>query len=236
LWSTHLKPLGHVSDNPWLEVPFPNAPRGKRVRVPDEESVTEFFNWLEKKHPGWELPRLFVLVKMLSGSRTLDLCKVKTADLGPDFLTLTAEATKTREARRVPLPDDLIRNLRRVAGEMWLWERSAEESKQYRPTRGKAAVAAYNPSTWKWTISNLFREFSKSRPNKPRFRPHDLRARAITLTAAALKSLDATALAMGVDIQTARHYFDASKVFDQSELLREVSIHLLPRGNAPESV
>jgi hypothetical protein len=52
LWSKHLKPVGHVSDNPWLDVPYPNTPRGKRVRAPEEDVVAEFFSWLETKHPG----------------------------------------------------------------------------------------------------------------------------------------------------------------------------------------
>ena len=116
LWSKHFKPLGHVRGQPVADVPYPNAPRGKRVRVPAEEMVTAFFAWLAEKHPGWDLPRLFVTVKMLAGCRTIDLCKVKTADLGPDSLTLTAEATKTREARTVPLPADVAADLRRVAG------------------------------------------------------------------------------------------------------------------------
>lgn len=38
--------------------------------------------------------------------------------------------------------------------------------------------------------------------------------------AAATQSVDATALAMGVDPQTARHYLDASKAFDGSAVLR----------------
>ena len=47
-----------------------------------------------------------------------------------------------------------------------------------------------------------------------------MRARAITLIAAATQSVDATAQAMGVDAQTARHYLDAKKTFDGSAILR----------------
>jgi integrase len=230
LWKKHFKPLGHVKSNPWLEVEYPNSPRGKRVRVPAEETVTAFFAWLEEKHPGWELPRLFVQVKMLAGCRTLDLCKVKSADLGVETLTLTAEATKTREARTVPLPAEVMKALRRVAGDKWLWGNSLAESKQYRACARTQQMAEYKPTTWSWTIQNLFREFNEGRDAKARLRPHDLRARAITVVATATQSVDATAQAMGVDPQTARHYLDASKAFDRSEILKKAANLLLPPG------
>lgn len=229
LWSKHFRPLGHVRENPWLDVPYPNAPRGKRVRVPEEDTVTGFFQWLAAKHPGWELPRLFVQVKMLAGCRTLDLCRARTADLGADTLTLTAEATKTREPRTVPLPADVAADLRRVAGPTWLWERSLEESKLHRPNPKTKTKSAYSPSTWRWTVQNLFREFNAGRAGQPRLRPHDLRARAFTVVAAATQSVDATARAMGADPQTARHYLDAAKAFDGSGILKQAANLLRPR-------
>jgi hypothetical protein len=189
------RPGGFAPSNPWTEVSYLNAPRGKRVRVPDEEAVTAFFGWLAGKHPGWELPRLFVTVKMLAGCRTLDLCKTLTADLGADGLTLSAEATKTREARRVPLPADIVTELRKAAGSVWLWERAATECRVHRPTHNDGHAAGYSPASWRHTVQNLFREFNKGRSVAGRLRPHDLRARAITLVAAATQSVDATAIA-----------------------------------------
>ena len=197
-----------------------NAPRGKRVRVPDEAAVTAFFGWLDGRHPMWALPRLFVTVKMLAGCRTLDLCKTLTADLATDGLTLSAEATKTREARRVPLPADVLAEVRANAGGVWLWEQAAKECRVHRPTHIDGHAGGYSPWSWRNTVQNLFREFNKGRPASGRLRPHDLRARAITLVAAATQSVDATAQAMGVDAQTARHYLDAKKAFDGSSILR----------------
>jgi hypothetical protein len=165
--------------------------------VPAEDTIKEFFQWLEHKHHGWELPRLFVTVKMLAGCRTLDLCKAMTAHLGADSLTLPAGATKTREARTVPLPADLVTELRCVAGPRWLWERSLEESKSYRPNPRTKTLTEFDPSTWRWTLQNLFREFNRGRAVEARLRPHDLRARAITIIATATGSVDATAQAMG---------------------------------------
>jgi hypothetical protein len=222
------RPGGPVAANVWADVPYLNAPRGKRVRVPDEDAVAKFFAWLAGRHPGWELPRLFVTVKMLAGCRTLDLCKVPTADLGANALTLSAEATKTREARTVLLPADVLADLRRVAGPVWLWERAARECQTFRPGTRDGHAGGYNPSSWRHTVQNLFREFNRTRPPKGRLRPHDLRARAITLVAAATQSVDATAQAMGVDPQTARHYLDARKAFDGSAVLRAAQEALRP--------
>ncbi len=197
--------------------------------MPEEEAVTEFFGWLATKHVGWELPALYIRVKMLAGCRTLDLCSARTADLGVDSLTLSAEATKTREARTVPLPVDILCDLRRLAGATWLWERSLEDSKVYRPSPKTKSKTEYTPSTWRWTLQNIFREFNRGRPNVEPLRPHDLRARAITIVAAATQSIDATAQALGIDPQTARHYLDAGKAFDRTEIMRKAAELLQPK-------
>lgn len=223
LWAKHFKPAGFVRDNPWKEVPYPNISRGRRVRVPEEAAIGDFFAWLERRHPGWELPRLFVTVKMLAGCRTLDLCLARSVDLGPTSLTLSESATKTREARTIDLPPDVIAALRRVAGPRWLWERAPAECFVHRPSprvKARGLKAPYDASSWRWTVANLFREFNEGRAPSARLRPHDLRARAITIVAAASQSVDATAQAMGVDVQTARHYLDSAKAFDGRAVLR----------------
>jgi hypothetical protein len=120
----------------------------------------------------------------------------------------------------VPLPADVLAELRQVAGPTYLWERAAAESRDYRPGTKDGHADGYRPSSWRHTVQNLFREFNRTRPAGGKLRPHDLRARAITLVAAATQSVDATAQAMGVDPQTARHYLDAKKAFDGSAVLR----------------
>lgn len=232
LWAKHWKPAGFVKSNPWAEVPYPNAPKGRRVRVPAEGNVTALLKWLDGK--GWDLPRLFVETKMLAACRTLDLCRVKSADLDGDTLTLTAEATKTRTARPVPLPPALAAKLHAVKGPTWLWERSVEESKAHRPATRTARQSEFNPGTWRWTIQNLFREFNTLRPAAQRVRPHDLRARGITLVAAATGSVDATAEVLGVDPQTARHYMDRARAFDRADLLKRIAGVLIPTAGAEE--
>ena len=220
LLGKHWKPKGFVTANPWHKANYLNAARGKRVRVPAEDAVAGFFAWLATRHPGWELPRLFVTVKMLAGCRTADLCQALTVDLGADSLTLSAEATKTRESRTVPLPADLVEELRLHAGRVLLWERAATECRIHRAGTRDGHASGFVPKAWRVTVENLFREFNRGRPPAGKLRPHDLRARAITLVAAATQSVDATAQAMGVDPQTARHYLDARKAFDGSGILR----------------
>ncbi|QDU19682.1 site-specific integrase [Urbifossiella limnaea] len=113
-------------------------------------------------------------MKTLAGCRTLDLCQVSTADLGADTLTLTVEASKTREPRTVPLAADVAADLWRVAGQTWLWEQSLEESKRFRPNPRMKSRVADDLGTWRWTIQNLFREFNRANPGNLWLRPHDL--------------------------------------------------------------
>ncbi len=168
---------------------------------------------------------------MLAGCRTMDLCRTLTADLGADSLTLSAEATKTREARTVPLPADVLAELRRHAGPTFLWERAAVEGRKYRPGRGTATPTGSGRPPGKPTVQNLLQEFNRGRA-ADRVRPHDLRARAITLVAAATQSVDATAQAMGVDPQTARPYLDARKAFNGLAMLRAAQAGLR-QGSGP---
>jgi len=159
-----------------------------------------------------------------------------TTDLGPDSLTLPAGATKTREARKVPLTAELVADLRRLAGPKWLWERSLEESKRFRPNPRTKSLTAFDPSTWRWTLQNLFKEFNRGRTAETRLRPHDLQARAITIVVTATGSVDATAQVMGVDPQTARHYLDAKKAFDSEKTMRGATLLLLPKAPGMEGV
>lgn len=235
LWARHWKPAGFVRSNPWLEVPYPNTPKGKRVRLPGEDAVQTLLKWIATRHPGWELPVLFVQTKLVAGCRTLDLCKVKSAELDGTTLTLPASVTKTKTARTVPLPPDLAARLHAVKGPTYLWEAAAAESAIHRAGTRYSEAGGYDPSRWRWTIQNLFREFNAGRPAKGKVRPHDLRARAITLTVLASQSVDATAQAMGVDPQTARHYLEASKAFTPSDLLKRMAGVLLPQNPPPES-
>jgi UDP-glucose 6-dehydrogenase len=50
------------------------------------------------------------------------------------------------------------------------------------------------------------------------------------VAAAATQSVDTTARAMGVDLQTARHYLDAGRAFDGSGVMKQATNLLRPQG------
>lgn len=235
LWQRHWKPAGFVRSNPWLEVPYPNVPKGKRVRLPEETSVTDLLAWLAERFPEWELPALFVQTKLVAGCRTLDLCKTRSDALVGNELFHTAEVTKTRTPRTIPLPLELAARLHQIKASVYLWERSVAESKIHHHSVRTHGQVDYRPETWRNTIQNLFKEFNEGRAKKDRVRPHDLRARAITMVAAATGSVDATAEALGVDPQTARHHLDAAKAFHGSEIMKKLGAVLLPPHNPPHN-
>jgi hypothetical protein len=110
----------------------------------------------------------------------------------------------------------------------WLGRSSPTSDFRIRAGFMRHAQTDYQPGTWRWTIQNVFREFNAKRAKKDKVRPHDLRARAITLVAAATQSVDATAEALGLDPQTARHYLDSATAFKGTELLQKLAGVLLP--------
>lgn len=173
----------------------------------------------------------FIRVKMQAACRTIDLCRVKSADLTGEVLHMTADATKTRTDRAVPLPPDLAARRHQIKGRVWLWEKSVAESKTHRPDTRTKSQTEYRPEAWRWTVQNLVREFNESRPAAKRVRLHDLRARGITLIAAATGSVDAVPEAAGCDPQTARHYLDWAGAFDRMELFKKLTGVLLPPSN-----
>lgn len=219
LWS-HLKKLGYATTNPWEDVPRPTVPKKTPV-IPTEDDVAKFFAWLDEKFAGWELPRLFVEVKALSGCRLNDLCQVLSDQLDPKALTLTIrpEQDKTHRERVIPLPADLVKRLAAVKGPTYLWERYNHDAKTYR--QGTKSKDEFTPDYFYNAMKSLFRDFGKT---GGKLRSHGLRKRAITLTTLATQSVDATAQAIGIDAQTARKYYlDAQKAFSGSELLKQMA-------------
>jgi integrase len=219
LWS-HLKDMGYAKENPWEDIPRPQVPKKSPV-IPTDDEVADFFKWLEVKFPGWELPRLFVEVKALSGCRLNDLCQVLSDQLDAKAMTLTIrpEHDKTHRERVIPLPADLVARLEAIMGRTYLWERYNLDAKTYR--RGTKSKDEFTPEYFYNAMKCLFRDFGKT---GGKLRSHGLRKRAITLTTLATQSVDATAQAIGIDAQTARKYYlDASKAFSGSELLKQMA-------------
>jgi integrase len=213
LWRKHFRALKLVTANPWADVPPPPVVRNT-PRAPTDETIDEFFAYLEQRYPGWDLIKHFVRAKAFIGCRTADLCGVLSDQLRDGRLHFDADQTKTHTARSVPLPPDLYAALDRLKGPTYLWEAYAAGATTYRRNQNKTTAKPFAPSLLYWGIGNIFAEFNRSRPGKPRLRPHDLRRLALTRAALAFGA-DVAAKAIGVDPQTARRYYiDGQQAYD----------------------
>lgn len=226
----HFRDLGVVKGpNPWESVRRPKLP--KRVpRIPDEGTLGTFFGWLDARYPGWELMRLFVTVKMLTGRRLNDLCQLRSDQLRGETLTVRPDQDKTNRELAFPLPADVAADLHRLKGPTFLWERYATDSATYRA--GPARAEVFTPTVLYNAVKSIFRSYNRAHPGA-KLRTHDLRKRALTLAVLTSGNADQTAQAFGIDPQTARRfYIDAAKAHNAGELLRKVASVLLPPGDS----
>jgi hypothetical protein len=233
LWSKHFRELGYVRANPWEEVAPPPLVR-KTPDVPADDTVAAFFAYLAERFPKWPTLRLFCELKALSACRTFDLCQLRSDQVRGGRLVFDADQVKGRAGRSLPLPADLSAALEAVKGKAYLWERFPAEAAAHRKARGRGAGAhagGFDPRSLAHTIGNVFREFNRSRPGRPRLLPHGLRRRAITLATLATQSVDAAAQAIGVNPATARaHYLDARRAFDSDALFTKLAGVLRPQA------
>lgn len=235
LWEK-MKPK-YVATNPWHLVKRPTVPK-TLPSVPSEDDVTAFFAWLETRHPGWVLPRLFVLVKAVSGCRLNDLCQLRSRQFDPKARTIhiLPDQDKAHRERLIPLPPELAAELDRHKGAVYLWERYLEESKTHRPAKITKKRTEFTPRLMYHAMQAIFREFAEQ---GGKLRSHGLRKRAITLTTLATQNSEQTAEAIGIDPQTARRYYlDAKKAFDGTEVMKRMgsilSPQIAPQNSAPD--
>jgi len=218
----------YVKENVWEYIDRPTVPE-KLPTVPSEEDVTDFYKWLEQRHPGWQLPKLFVDLKAVTGRRLNDLCHVHSWQLDPILHTVTIQPDqdKTHKQLVFPIPEDLFKQLYEIRGEVYLWERYLPESKVHRPSKITKKREDFTPALMYHAMQGIFREFKEA---GGKLTSHGLRKRAITLMTLATQNVDQTAAALGVSAQTARkHYLDAKRAFDGSELLKKMADVLRPK-------
>jgi integrase len=223
----------YVTSNPWEHVKRPTVPKTV-PSVPTEDEVTAFFAWLDRRHPGWLLPRLFVELKALAGCRLNDLAQLRTDqfDAKAHTIRITPSQDKTHRERVIPIPSDLSALLDQLKGETYLWERYLEESRTHRPSKRTKKRTDFTPALMYHGMQNIFREYAEQ---GGKLRSHGLRKRAITLMTLATQNVDQTAEAIGIDAQTARKYYlDAKKAFEGSDLFKKLASVLRPQ-NAPQN-
>jgi integrase len=227
LWNQQFKALGFVArQNPWDEIKLPKLPK-TAIRIPSEQEVDDYFNWIEKRYPGWELIRLFFELKALSGCRLMDLCSAKSAnlDIKAKTLTIPPEDDKTDQERVIPLPEDIASALDRIKGPIFLWEQYVEDAKQYR--WGTKNRDQFTPQLLSTVVKNISVEYRKETGN--RIRSHDFRRRAITLFAKTTGSADAVKQTFNLDAQTARRYYLAAESLDARDVLAKMADVLRPK-------
>jgi hypothetical protein len=223
--------LGFVTDNPWKTVRKPNVDK-VRKHVPTEEEVNQFFAWVRGRYPTWERLHALLELKAFSGSRSIDVCQLRSDQLRDGRVVWDASQVKQREGRAVYLPEDLFNTLRRLAGPDFLWEHFPADLAAYRPSKNRPSVE-FDPKTVFWVMNNVFREYVEAHPNRPNLTPHALRRRAITVVTGQTQSVDATAQAIGLHPATARKYYlDAQKAFDSDDVFRKAAEALRPKKNA----
>ena len=113
--------LGICPGNPWQDVEPPKTDKIE-VKVIDDDTLTHFLGWLDERFAGWELPRLFLETKAVTGCRLMDLCGAGVVAAPRRAAALPGRPDEGAEGPGVPLPADLYAALDAIKGETYLWE------------------------------------------------------------------------------------------------------------------
>ncbi len=224
--------LGICPGNPWQRVEPPKTDKIE-VKVIDDDTLTHFLGWLDERFGEWQLPRLFLEAKAVTGCRLKDLCSVESSQLRDGRLHFRADQTKGRKARSVVLPEALANRLGAIAGKTYLWE-------SY-PTGLKAAVARMKRPThrikpefvparlYHW-IETLFLDYGKAHPDQPKINSHQLRKRAFTAAWGAGIDPRKAAIAYGCNVDTVmRHYVSMDEQQVTDEVTKQLAGALVPK-------
>jgi integrase len=99
----------------------------REVKFVRQGDISEFFDWLEERYPGWAMPRLFFSSKAATACRLEDVCSLRSEQLQDGRLVFAADITKNRSERDAILPADVYAALDAYKGETYLWERYPAE-------------------------------------------------------------------------------------------------------------
>jgi integrase len=183
LWQAwFIEELGVCAENPWAEVSQPKTDK-LEVRSIDDETLTRFLAWIEKKYSGWELPRLFLETKAMTGCRLMDICVLESSQLRDGRLHFQADQTKGRKGRSVPLPPELYAKLEALKGPTYLWESYPagliDAVKKLGCPTHRIKTDFVPGRLYHW-IQTLFLDYGKEHPEEPPIHSHMLRKRAFT--------------------------------------------------------
>lgn len=233
LWqSWFIDRLGICPGNPWERVEPPKTDKIE-VKVIGDDTLTHFLGWLDERFHGWELPRLFLETKSVTGCRLMDLCGVESSQLRDGRLHFRPEQTKGRKARSILLPDDLYAQLEAIKGKMYLWESQPAGLKEAIKKMGRPAHRIkpdFVPARFYYWVTTLFLDYGKANPDKPKIHSHQLRKRAFT--AAWENDIDPrkAAIAYGCNVDTVmKHYVSLDEQAVTDEVTAQLAGTLAPK-------
>ena len=228
------KQLRLVEANPFENVTAPELDRHE-VKFVSQADVGQFFEWLEKRWPGWAMPRLFFSVKAATACRLQDVCSLRSDQLRDGRLVFPADLTKNRSERYAILPTDLYAVLDAYKGPTYLWERypaeliAANQEKGWPTHRQKGEFTPERLCLWVLQLmGNYHRETGQT------LRTHDFRRAAFTRAAEEDIHPKRAAAAFDVTAETMLRYYTATeKKKTSDEVLGGLADKLLPKRRRP---
>ena len=116
LWQNwFVQELGICPGNPWQDVEPPKTDKVE-VKIIEDDTLTHFLGWLDTRFSGWQLPRLFIETKAVTGCRLMDLAGVESSQLRDGRLHFRPDQTKGRKAPRCCCQQTYSLSSRRCGG------------------------------------------------------------------------------------------------------------------------
>jgi integrase len=226
LWNRWLvEELAIVVKNPFAKITLPKLDK-PTVRYASDEQMAHFFDWLDCRFEGWELPDLFFTIKTYTGCRLFDLCSLRSNQLQDNGIFFPANMQKGRKDRRVPLSKDLYDRLTTMKGDTFLWERYPAELKAICQRKGwqfHQLRLDFDPARMLQWIETLMFNYRTENPDQPRLTTHMLRKRAMTQSWQAHIDPRKAAIAFGVAVDTMmKHYVQLDEQATTDEVFNQL--------------
>jgi integrase len=238
LWqSWFVEKLGICPGNPWAQVEPPKTDKIE-VKVIEDDTLAHFLEWIDTRFSGWELPRLFLETKAVTGCRLADLCGIESSQLRDGRLHFRPDQTKGRKARSVLLPAELAVKLDAIKGPTYLWESQPAGLKEAIKRMGRPSHRVkpdFVPARFYYWVETLFIDYGKANPDKPKIHSHQLRKRAFTKAWSAGVDPRKAAVAYGCNVDTVmKHYVSMDEQAVTDEVTEQLSGSLAPKKKAEE--
>lgn len=220
LWQKwFLQELEIVPGNPWEDVLPPKADK-LPVRYATDEMIQHFYAWIARRFGGWPFPTLFLSAKAYTGCRLMDLCGLKSSQVGDGRIVFPADLTKGRKERAVPLPADMASLLDAFKGDAWLWENDLPGLRTCLAAKGHPTHQlnpVFAPQRLYYWIETLFADYREAFHDRLVLTTHMFRKRAFTLAWEAGIDARRAAIAYGGNVDTLMEHYvslDEQRVTD----------------------